>query len=111
MTTWQAPITPAEVVIMALVDYSDSDSESERPIATTRVNEAEESPQQRKRHEDHQSNDNAAVLPPLPSSFHSLYATNVRTSTIDEPELHGGRKRQLPHIEGNWPTHVYLECE
>lgn len=89
---------------MALVDYPDSDTEVSGPEAL---------PSRKRKHEaiaEIFQNDRPAP-PSLPSTFHSLYATNVRRSTSDDPSLHGGRKRQVPHVEGNWPTHVYLECK
>ena len=87
---------------MPLVDYSDSES-SDSPSAK---DTAAAISRKRKREEP-----STTDLPPLPDSFHDLYATNTRASTQDDPSLHGGRHRQTPHVEGNWPTHVYIECK
>lgn len=82
------------------MDYSDSDAEAEQ---------AGTSPPAKKRRV---SRPHAAEsLPPLPATFLDQYSSTVRTSTQDDPSLHGGRKRAAPHIEGHWPTHVYLECK
>jgi U6 snRNA phosphodiesterase len=70
----------------SLIGYPDSDEE-------TAQNGASETP----------------ALPPLPTSFHTLYATSVRTSTIDDPSLHSGRTRQIPHTDGIWPSHLQFE--
>ncbi|KAI4719216.1 hypothetical protein E4T48_04590 [Aureobasidium sp. EXF-10727] len=77
---------------MTLVSYSDSEDDDE-PVAKRPKNEAN-------RQDD---------LPPLPASFLNLYSSSVRVSNTDDPSLHHGRKRVVKHVEGNWPTHVYLE--
>lgn len=89
---------------MSLVQYSDSDTCDEEDASLS----AQKSKVVLKRKRSEPSNDD---LPPLPAAFHDLYSTNARVSTSDDPSLHGGRKRAVPHVEGNWPSHVYLECK
>jgi hypothetical protein len=84
---------------MALVDYSDSEPENE---------DAVDAPGGKKRKPE---SEHSAALPPLPAVFHDLYASAVRTSTVDDPGLHQGRRRQIPHVAGNWPSHLYVECK
>lgn len=93
---------------MPLVEYSDSESEPEHPAPppAKRLKRASSGPASASA-----STRAPASLPPLPAGFHDLYATNARQSTHDDPALHGGRKRAIPHVDGHWPSHVYLECE
>lgn len=86
---------------MALVTYPDSAEESE----TEDVLLADAPPKKKPR-----QTSTRAALPSLPTAFHDLYASSIRVSVRDDPNLHGGRRRVIPHVEGNWPTHIYLEC-
>ncbi|OMP87443.1 UPF0406 protein [Diplodia seriata] len=90
---------------MPLVAYSDSDSEAEQPALppAKRLRRADALPA------DSDSRSPPPSLPPLPQAFLDLYATGARQSTHDDPTLHGGRKRAIPHMDGHWPSHVYLE--
>lgn len=93
---------------MALVDYSDSEVDEDENGNDDKAQQGcTDSPASKKR----RLSNAPSSLPPLPQSFRDLYSSTVRTSTQDDPSLHGGRKRVTPHLPGNWPTHVYLECK
>ncbi|KAK3336776.1 U6 snRNA phosphodiesterase Usb1 [Cercophora scortea] len=86
---------------MPLVTYtSDSDSDSDT---------ASDPPPPSKKSKPNNTPPAPPPLPPLPSAFHDLYASTVRTTTADTPFFHQGRTRQTPHIPGNWPSHIYIE--
>ena len=96
-----------------LVNYSSSsessDSESQQQERNHKRRKLAQDTAKTSHLPQEQSQSKATALPRLPSTFYALYATNVRSSTADDPSLHGGRKRQVAHKEGNWPTHIYLE--
>lgn len=95
---------------LALVQYSSDDESDQAPPPEPPKPPAASPGRALKRKRSVSRQPSSTKLPPLPAAFHDLYSTNARASTSDDPCLHRGRRRAVPHIEGNWPSHVYLEC-
>lgn len=38
------------------------------------------------------------------------FKKSFECSELDNPYDHQGRKRQIPHIEGNWSSHIFIDC-
>ncbi|EAU38777.1 conserved hypothetical protein [Aspergillus terreus NIH2624] len=49
------------------------------------------------------------TYPPVPDTATHCSTRPITDNMLFRLHLHGGRKRVIPHVEGNWPTHIYLE--
>lgn len=107
-----------------LVEYSSSDSSAEddadddnnvlphnetKPLARRLENSQHDAKAQttRVKRPKTANADHRVKPPPLPREFMDLYTNNPKVSA--DSGLHEGRVRVIPHIEGAWPSHVFVE--
>ncbi|CAG8436543.1 6211_t:CDS:2 [Ambispora gerdemannii] len=104
-------------VPLALVDYdssaenSDSKEENEvRKFSSGKRGRGQEEEEEENKELRRKKQVAKQDLPPLPSEFLELF-TVERKKEIDDTNKHEGRIRTVPHVEGNWATHVFVEMK
>lgn len=64
-----------------------------------------------------ESSDNEEIIQPVKSKKIKLQLPMLLDHSIkvedrdDEPENHQMRIRSIPHIEGNWASHIHIDCK
>lgn len=82
-------------MIMNLVGYSDSSDSSDTDSEQSNYLNI------------NTSQNVQSLKPSLPLSFHSIYTANSKFASGSH--LYDGKSRVSAHVEGSWPTHIYLQ--
>lgn len=86
-----------------LVDYSSSESDQEEnvlsPMETSRT--SIKLPMLLQVKETNQTT----------SKIHQMRTSTRTLNEIETVEKHQGRTRSFEHVEGNWATHIYIDCK
>lgn len=90
-----------------LVDYASSSDEDEPECSSSGLKRSEVFKDPSKAGALASDSKRRKAVPPLPDRFHDLFTSNPKMS--ENSPVHEGRTRVLPHVDGMWPTHVYLE--
>jgi hypothetical protein len=48
---------------------------------------------------------------PMPFKADDDYDDAAKKVKTNESDQHQGRTRTIPHQEGNWPSHIFIDCK
>lgn len=100
--------------LSALMQYGDSDSESDS-MEVESV-DVERLAEKRARSSSPAAENGDGRQPkrtplPVPAVLQGMFGGSAEQGPRDDPALHQGRVRNFAHVRGNWATYVCIPCE